>query len=227
MGVSWSPTLLIKAKATSSNVFIARIFSSTDCKGSNGTFWSALSTRAKSQEGMEGRRGGFNLPTPLRNLTTISCFPTTLAPMGRNKQKLQQHILCGWREPSLQPMLQEGTHGSDRAPSGLVDGAHAEVMVSATSWGSARYKHCQPLLRWAGCPWTWGDAGRNEWHSLMVWRSQRNGLGSASQALRDRESRTKGTTDIPAVGQRGGLQGRGCVRKLGCDLEPPTAACWQ
>lgn len=64
MGVSWSPTLLIKAKATSSNVFIARIFSSTDCKGSNGTFWSALSTRAKSQEGIEGRRGGFNLPTP-------------------------------------------------------------------------------------------------------------------------------------------------------------------
>ncbi len=42
----------------------------------------------------------------------------------------------------------------------------------------------------------------------MVRMSQRDGLGSANQARRDRTSGTKGTTGIPAVRQRGGTQGR-------------------
>ncbi len=43
----------------------------------------------------------------------------------------------------------------------------------------------------------------------MVRISQRDGLGSANQARRDRTSGTNGTVGVPAVGQRGGMQGRG------------------
>ncbi len=43
----------------------------------------------------------------------------------------------------------------------------------------------------------------------MVQMSQRDGLGSANQARRDRTNGTKWTVGIPAVGQRGGMQGRG------------------
>ncbi len=67
-----------------------------------------------------------------------------------------------------------------------------------------------------------------------------DGLGSANQARRDRTSGTKGTVGVPAVGQRGGTQGRssggsllgvlcniylvprsvrGCRRGLGAHLE--------
>lgn len=42
----------------------------------NGTFCSTLSTRVRSQKGIGGDRGGFNLLAPLRNLMTMSCFPT-------------------------------------------------------------------------------------------------------------------------------------------------------
>ncbi len=40
----------------------------------------------------------------------------------------------------------------------------------------------------------------------MVRRSHRDGLGSASQAPRDRASSTNGVTDVPVVGQRCGTQ---------------------
>ncbi len=40
----------------------------------------------------------------------------------------------------------------------------------------------------------------------MVRRSHRDGLGSTSQAPRDRASGTNGVTDIPVVGRRGGTQ---------------------
>ncbi len=43
----------------------------------------------------------------------------------------------------------------------------------------------------------------------MVRRSHRDGLGSASQAPRDRASGTNGATDVPVVGQRCGTQGPG------------------
>lgn len=46
----------------------------------------------------------------------------------------------------------------------------------------------------------------------MVRRHQQDGLGSASQASRDRSSRTSRTTNIPAVGQQGGTQGPGSDR---------------
>ncbi len=41
----------------------------------------------------------------------------------------------------------------------------------------------------------------------MVLRSQRDGLGSSSQAPRGRTSGTRGDIDVPAVGQRSGAQG--------------------
>ncbi len=43
----------------------------------------------------------------------------------------------------------------------------------------------------------------------MVRRSHRGGLGSTSQAPRDRASGTNGVTDVPVVGWRGGTQGPG------------------
>ncbi len=86
----------------------------------------------------------------------------------------------------------------------------------------------------------------------MVLVSQRDGLGSADQAPRDQTSGTRGTTDVPAVGQRGGAQGprpgRTSVPEWGlsawcnnylaprlgrvhvrryCILEPGPAACWR
>ncbi len=71
----------MEANATSNKVFIDRILKSADCKGSKGAIWSARSTRARSQEGMEGGRGGFNRLAPLRNLTTKSCLPIDLPSM--------------------------------------------------------------------------------------------------------------------------------------------------
>ncbi len=54
-----------------------------DClQGSNWPCCSALSTRDRSQEGIEGGRGGFNLLAPLRNLMTQSCFPTNFPSTG-------------------------------------------------------------------------------------------------------------------------------------------------
>ncbi len=33
----------------------------------------------------------------------------------------------------------------------------------------ARQGHRRPWLKWTGCPWTWGDAGRTESHSRVWW----------------------------------------------------------
>ncbi len=51
-------------------------------QGSNWPCCSALSTRDRSQEGIEGGRRGFNLLAPLRNLMTQSCFPTNFPSTG-------------------------------------------------------------------------------------------------------------------------------------------------
>ncbi len=48
----------------------------TVSKGSNRPCCSSLSIRDRSQEGIGGGRGGFNILAPLRNLMTQSCFPT-------------------------------------------------------------------------------------------------------------------------------------------------------
>ncbi len=53
-----SPTLLMEASASRSRVFIERNFGSTVCKGLDGPCCSALSTRDRSQEGIEGGGGG-------------------------------------------------------------------------------------------------------------------------------------------------------------------------
>ncbi len=89
-----------------------------DClQGSNWPCCSALSTRDRSQEGIEGDRGGFNLLTPLRNLMTQSCFPTNFPSTGSLVGSNRSHIGVkdGGRQPSLQPLLQKGQYDSDRA----------------------------------------------------------------------------------------------------------------
>ncbi len=101
----------MEVSASRSRVFIDRNFSSTVCKGSNGPCCSALSTRDRSQEGIEGGRGGFNPLAPLRNLMTRSCFPIDFPSTGSFKG--------GGRQTSLQPLLQKGQHDSDRTFPGV------------------------------------------------------------------------------------------------------------
>ncbi len=77
-----SLTLLMEASASRSRVFIERNLGLTVYKGSNGPCCNALSTKDRSQEGIEGGRGGFSLLAPLRNPTTQSCFPTDFPSTG-------------------------------------------------------------------------------------------------------------------------------------------------
>ncbi len=60
----------------------------------------------------------------------------------------------------------------------------------------------------------------------MVLMSQRDGLGSASQAPRDRTSGTREATDVPAVGaakwSTGARLGRQCVPKWGLSAQCNT-----
>ncbi len=110
----------MEANAIRSRVFIERNFSSTDCKGSNGTCCSALSTRDGSQEGIEGGRRGFNLLAPLRNPMTRSCFPTDFPSMGTWLAAIAAtDFKGGGRQHLLQPLLQKGKHDSDRASLGV------------------------------------------------------------------------------------------------------------
>ncbi len=77
-----SPTLLMEASASRSRVFIERNFGSTVCKGSNRPCCSAVSTRDRSQEGIEGGVKDLFFAAPLRNLMTQSCFPTDFPSTG-------------------------------------------------------------------------------------------------------------------------------------------------
>ncbi len=70
-----SPALLMEVSAVRSAVLADRNFSSTESSGSKGPLWSPARTIERSQEGIRGDLGGFNLLAPLRNLTMRSCFP--------------------------------------------------------------------------------------------------------------------------------------------------------
>ncbi len=80
------PNLLIEANAVRNRVFIERNFNWM--QRLKGAVCRALGTNAKSQEGREGGLGVFNLLTPLRNLTTRSCFPTDLPSTGSWWEKI-------------------------------------------------------------------------------------------------------------------------------------------
>ncbi len=56
---------------------------------------------------------------------------------------------------------------------------------------------------------TWEDAGRTESHSRVRWSLGASETVGQLPAPRHRTSGTIGTTDVPAVGQRGGMQGPG------------------
>ncbi len=77
-----SPTLLMEVSANRSRVFILWEHQLDCLQGSNWPCCSALSTRDRSQEGIEGGRVGFKLLAPLRNLMTQSCFPTNFPSAG-------------------------------------------------------------------------------------------------------------------------------------------------
>ncbi len=65
-------TLLMEVSAVRSAVLADRNFSSTESSSSKGPLWSPARTIERSQE---GSLGGFNLLSPLRNLTMRLCFP--------------------------------------------------------------------------------------------------------------------------------------------------------
>ncbi len=70
----------------------------------------------------------------------------------------------------------------------------------------ARQEHLLPSLSWSGRPWNWEDAGRTESHSRVWWSDGANETDWEALA-RLPESGTNRTTDVTAVGQRGGMQG--------------------
>ncbi len=72
----------------------------------------------------------------------------------------------------------------------------------------ARQGHLPPSLKWSGRPWTWECAGRTESHSRVWWSDGAKETDWEALA-RNRTSCTNRTTDVPAVGQQGGMQGPG------------------
>ncbi len=149
----------MEANATSSKVFIDRMFKSADCKGSKWAIWSARSTRAKSQEGMEGVEEDLTVSPPLRNLTTRSYLPTYLPSMWSWYEaiaaawtlRVEGDCLCSnscCKKEST--TLIEHIRGSSRWEehhstnkfhfkpwTSLVEGACAEAMVLSTSGGKS------------------------------------------------------------------------------------------
>ncbi len=57
--------------------------------------------------------------------------------------------------------------------------------------------------------WTWEGAGRTKSHSRVRWSLGASETAGQLPAPRHRTSGTIGTTDVPAVGQQGGMQGPG------------------
>ncbi len=110
----------MEASASRSRVFLFLWnFGSTVCKGSNRPCFSAVSTRDRSQEGIEG------------GLKDLTCSPKepddpVMLPhqlpfhgvvVGSNHSL---HRLWGWRETTFaQHLMQEGQHDSDRAIPGV------------------------------------------------------------------------------------------------------------
>ncbi len=100
----------MEASASRSRVFIERNLGSTVYKGSNGPCCSALSTKDRSHEGIEGGRGGFSLVAPPKEPDDPVMLPHRLpfhrVVVGSNHGHVD--LEGGGRQPSLQPLLQEG-----------------------------------------------------------------------------------------------------------------------
>ncbi len=87
---------------------------------------------------------------------------------------------------------------------GTITSFASRTEIPLTSHG-----HRLPSLLWGGCPWTWEDAGRTESHRRVRWSLGASETAGQLPAPKHRTSGTIGTTDVPAVGQRGGMQGPG------------------
>ncbi len=95
----------MEASASRSRVFIERNLGSTVYKGSNGPCCSALSTKDRSQEGIEGGRGG-PPKEPDDSVMLPHRLPFHRVVVGSNRSHVDPE--GGGRQPSLQPLLQEG-----------------------------------------------------------------------------------------------------------------------
>ncbi len=98
----------------------SRSLGSTVCKGSNGPCCSVLSTKDRSQEGIEG--GAWRIPSsppkePDNPVMLPHRLPFHRVVVGSNHGHVD--LEGGGRQPSLQPLLQEGQHDSDRASPGV------------------------------------------------------------------------------------------------------------
>ncbi len=111
----------MEASASRSSVFIERNLGSTVCKGSNGPCCSALSTKDRSQEGMGGGVWRIQPSCPPKEPDDPVMLPHRLpfhrVVVGSNRSHVD--LEGGGRQPSLQPLLQEGQHDSDRASPGV------------------------------------------------------------------------------------------------------------
>ncbi len=104
----------MEASASRSRVFIERNLGSTVYKGSNGPCCSALSTKDRSQEGIEGGGGGgawrIQPSSPPKEPDDPVMLPHRLpfhrVVVGSNRGHVD--LEGGGRQPSLQPLLQEG-----------------------------------------------------------------------------------------------------------------------
>ncbi len=110
----------MEASASRSRVFIERNLGSTVCKGSNGPCCSALSTKDRSQEGMGGAWRIQPSCPPKEPDDPVMLFHRLLfhrVVVGSNRGHVD--LEGGGRQPSLQPLLQEGQNDSDRASPGV------------------------------------------------------------------------------------------------------------
>ncbi len=106
----------MEASASRSRVFIERNLGSTVYKGLNGPCCSALSTKDRSQEGIEGGGGGgggawrIQPSSPPKEPDDPVMLPHRLpfhrVVVGSNRGHVD--LEGGGRQPSLQPLLQEG-----------------------------------------------------------------------------------------------------------------------
>ncbi len=101
----------MEASANRSRVFIER----------NGPCCSALSTKDRSQEGIKGGAWRIQPSCPPKEPDDPVMLPQRLSfhrvVVGSNRGHLD--LAGGGRQPSLQPLLQEGHHDSDRASPGV------------------------------------------------------------------------------------------------------------
>ncbi len=103
------PDPLMEVSAVRSAVLADRYpLLTTESSGSQGPLWSPARTIERSQEGLRGSLGGFNLLAPLRNLTMRSCFPRDRPSTASWWAAIAAITLSRWRVTAYAPTFLAG-----------------------------------------------------------------------------------------------------------------------